>query len=74
MLCRSKARRTFLQCCLGLRGGTFLFLLRKNKIKEAIMYEELKMQVIAFEEQDIICDSVFGDEWSDENADQEGWT
>ena len=38
------------------------------------MYEELKMQVIAFEEQDIICDSVFGDEWSDENADQEGWT
>ena len=41
-----------------------------------MIYEEPKLWVIAFQSRDILCnsgDSIFEDEWSDENADPEDW-
>ena len=49
-------------------NGTFLFIGGRS------MYETPKLQVIAFEKEDVVRTSVFGDEWSDENANEDGWT
>ena len=40
-------------------------------------YEKLKLNLLLFEERDVVCVSVDdndGDTWGDENADINGWT